>query len=65
MSYLCKFLYCPFCGGKTRTQVKADTVLKAFPLYCPKCRSESEIDYENGRLRIIDTPDAKTQCGAE
>ncbi|MCR5731392.1 MAG: cysteine-rich KTR domain-containing protein [Sphaerochaetaceae bacterium] len=57
---------CPFCGGKTRTQYNADTVLKAFPLYCPKCRSECEIEFEKGRItRINKVPDAKTQCKAK
>lgn len=35
---------CPVCGGKTRTKVRDDTVLKHFPLYCPKCRRTSLID---------------------
>ena len=32
------WLCCPRCGGKTRTQIRAHTVLEDFPLFCPKCR---------------------------
>ena len=35
---------CPGCGGKTRTKVNKDTVLIKFPLYCPKCKKETNID---------------------
>lgn len=38
------WICCPSCGGKTRTKVYADTVLIKFPLYCPKCRTETLID---------------------
>lgn len=39
---------CPVCGAKTRTKVHADTRLVRFPLFCPKCRHETVIDWENG-----------------
>ncbi|MGJ0769427.1 cysteine-rich KTR domain-containing protein [Lacticaseibacillus paracasei] len=32
---------CPICGRKTRLKVRKDTVLKNFPLYCPKCKQET------------------------
>lgn len=35
---------CPKCGQRTRTRVSAETVLIKFPLYCPKCKSETCID---------------------
>lgn len=35
---------CPICGGKTRIKVNKDTVLVKFPLYCPKCKKETNID---------------------
>lgn len=38
------WIYCPICGGKTRTKVYADTVLVKFPLYCPKCKKEVRVD---------------------
>ncbi|MBO5032849.1 MAG: cysteine-rich KTR domain-containing protein [Lachnospiraceae bacterium] len=40
---------CPVCGNKTRLQIRQDTELKNFPLYCPKCRQETLIflnDYQ-------------------
>lgn len=57
-----KFLLCPRCGGKTRTQVKKNTVLKEFPLFCPKCKYVCEISFGNGKIENVKTPDAKTQC---
>lgn len=38
------WIYCPVCGGKTRTRVCKETVLVKFPLYCPKCKKEVLID---------------------
>lgn len=32
-----KFILCPVCGNKTRVQIREDTELKNFPLFCPKC----------------------------
>lgn len=52
-----KWVRCPVCGNKTRLQIRTDTVLKNFLLYCPKCRQESLVDVKN--LRV--TPDAQTQ----
>ena len=34
------WILCPVCRGKTRTQIREDTVLENFPLFCPKCRRE-------------------------
>ena len=34
------WVHCPVCGNKTRTKVNRDTVLKRFPLFCPKCGHE-------------------------
>ena len=33
-----KWILCPVCGAKTRTQILDDTELKHFPLFCPKCK---------------------------
>lgn len=55
-----RWVLCPCCGAKTRLQLLRETELKAFPLFCPKCRRESIINAKNF---IIETkPDAKTQC---
>lgn len=42
------FLLCPKCRGKTKTKVIPDTTqLKQFPLFCPWCREEIIIDYND------------------
>ncbi|MBD5111280.1 MAG: conjugal transfer protein [Ruminococcaceae bacterium] len=51
----------PVCGSKTRNQIREDTVLLNFPLYCPKCKQESLIEARNLNITIITEPDAKTQ----
>lgn len=35
---------CPVCGSKTRTRVYEDTVIINFPLFCPKCKTETPIN---------------------
>ncbi|MCI8410828.1 MAG: conjugal transfer protein [Lachnospiraceae bacterium] len=35
--------FCPVCGNKTRNQIREDTILLNFPLYCPKCKQETLI----------------------
>ena len=39
-----EWVKCPVCGNKTRNKVREDTVLKQFPLFCPKCKKETNID---------------------
>ena len=38
-----EWVRCPVCGNKTRLQIRQDTELKNFPLYCPKCKQETLI----------------------
>ena len=33
-----KWIHCPICGSKIRAKIRANTVLKNYPLYCPKYR---------------------------
>ena len=33
-----QWIICPVCGSKTRDRLRQDTVLKNYPLYCPKCK---------------------------
>lgn len=54
------WIHCPTCGSKTRTKVNPDTVLKRFPLFCPKCGKEHIVDVQ-GQNIILSEPDAKTQ----
>jgi len=52
------WILCPFCGSKTRTKIRKDTVLINFPLFCPKCKQESLIEAKNLHITIIKEPDA-------
>ena len=53
-----KFLLCPRCGRKTRTQVREDTELIRFPLFCPKCRYECLVTFKSGILETTGEPAA-------
>lgn len=56
-----EWILCPICGNKTRTKIRADTELKNFPLFCPKCKQETLINVQNLNVSVIKEPDAKTQ----
>ena len=56
-----EWVRCPVCGNKTRLQIRADTELKNFPLYCPKCKQESLIDAKDLQVTVIKGIEAKTQ----
>jgi Zn finger protein HypA/HybF involved in hydrogenase expression len=52
-----KFVLCPVCKNKTRVQIREDTELKNFPLYCPKCRQETLINAKELHITAIKEPD--------
>lgn len=56
-----EWVHCPVCGNKTRVQIRADTELKNFPLYCPKCRQGSLIDAKNLQVTVIKEWGLKTK----
>ena len=56
-----KWVRCPVCGNKTRLQIREDTELKNFPLFCPKCKQETLIEAKNLKITVVKEPDAKTQ----
>lgn len=56
-----EFIRCPICGNKTRDKIRKDTILKNFPLFCPKCKSECLIDIEQFHITVIKAPDAQPQ----
>ncbi|MEY8392467.1 cysteine-rich KTR domain-containing protein [Lachnospiraceae bacterium 45-W7] len=56
-----EWILCSVCGNKTRDRLRKDTVLKNYPLYCPKCRQETLIEVSNLKVTVIREPDAKTQ----
>ena len=51
-------LLCPACGCKTRDRLRDDTILKNYPLYCPKCKKETLVDVKNLKITVITEPDA-------
>ena len=53
-----EWIKCPICGNKTRLKIRSDTIIKNFPLYCPKCKKESLIEVKNMKIKIIKEPDA-------
>lgn len=61
------WILCPACGSKTRARLLPDTVLRSFPLFCPKCRRESIINVQNYKvstLRICETDQTVLQPDA-
>lgn len=61
------WILCPACGSKTRARLLPDTVLRNFPLFCPKCRRESIINVQNYKvstLRICETDQTVLQPDA-
>ncbi len=55
------WIRCPVCGSKTRSKVRDDTILKNYPLYCPKCKQENLISVKEFKITVVKEPDAKTQ----
>lgn len=55
------WLICPVCGGKTRNQVRKDTILINYPLFCPKCKKVTLINVQKQNISLVKEPDAKTQ----
>lgn len=53
-----EWILCPVCGSKTRLQIRKDTELKNFPLYCPKCKQETLIEAKDLHITAIKEPDA-------
>lgn len=51
----------PLCGSKTRDKIRADTEMKNFPVFCPKCKEETLIDVKQFKITVIQKPAAKPQ----
>lgn len=47
------WLICPVCGGKTRDQIRKDTVLINYPLYCPKCKQTTLINVNELNTTVL------------
>ena len=61
MKKISNWLLCLICGNKTRDKIREDTVLKNYPLYCPKCKQETLIEVKDLQLTVIKEPDAQPQ----
>lgn len=53
-----RWILCPSCKSKTRSRIRKDTILKNYPLYCPKCKKEVLIDAKELQITVIKEPDA-------
>lgn len=53
-----EWIHCPICGNKTCDRIREDTILKNYPLYCPKCKQEVLIEAKNLQISVIKEPDA-------
>ena len=54
------WIKCPVCNNKTRVQMRPDTELKNFPLFCPKCKQESLIEVKNLQVTVINDNQTKS-----
>ena len=43
------------CGSKTSDRIKANTEMKNFPLYCPKCKQETIINVQDMKITLADS----------
>ncbi len=48
-----EWIMCPICKNKTRLKMRDDTIMKNFPLYCPKCKNEILIEVKNMQIKVI------------
>lgn len=55
-----EWVRCPVYGNKTRLQLRQDTELKNFPLYCPKCKQANLINAKDLQVIVIKEVEIKT-----
>ena len=53
-----EWVHCPIYKNKTRDRIREDTILKNYPLYCPKCKRQTLIEARNLQITVIKEPDA-------
>lgn len=56
-----EWVKCPICDSKTRNKIREDTVLKRFPLFCPKCKNETLVDINSFIIKVIVESDVKIE----
>ncbi len=52
-----EWIRCPVCRNKTRDRIRENTVLRNYPLYCPKCEQESLIEAKDLQITVIQNRD--------
>lgn len=57
-----RWILCPQCENKTRDKIRADTEMKNFPVFCPKCKAKTLIDVKQFKITVVQEPAAKPQC---
>lgn len=55
-----EWILCPVCSNKTRDRLREATVLKNYPLYCPKCKQESLIEAKDLHVTVVKRLEVKT-----
>lgn len=50
-----QWILCPLCNSKTRIQIRKETELKYFPLFCPKCKEETLINVKQQKVSVVET----------
>lgn len=55
---MAEWIRCPVCGKKTRDRIREDTVLKNYPLYCPKCKQKTLIEVKDLQVTVMKEQDA-------
>lgn len=55
------WIHCPACRCRTRTKIRAETILKNFPVYCPQCRQEYLVDVEKMNIKQSVEPAVRAQ----
>jgi len=48
-----EWVRCPVCGNKTRDKIRKDSILKNYPLYCPKCKQETLIEVKDLQIMVV------------
>ncbi len=49
-----QWILCPLCNSKTRIQIRKETELKYFPLFCPKCKEETLINVKQQKVLVVE-----------
>ena len=55
------WITCPLCKGKTRLKLLSNTVLKNYPLFCPKCKKEVIINARHLQVFVVNEEEKSTQ----